>query len=99
MYNKFSGDDNICLQQPVADSQVDIFSKTVKWEELAPLPVGHNSHTTVLLGGNVYVGGGFEGSSVKDYQFSYRLDVYNLTTITSHKFLSICYIDQIEYCT
>ena len=41
----------------------------------------------------------FEGSSVKDYQFSYRLDVYNLTTITSHKFLSICYIDQIEYCT
>ena len=98
MYNKFSDDDNIkfCLQQPVADSQVDIFSKTVKWEELAPLPVGRTAHIAVLLGGNVYVGGGFEGSSVNDYQFSYRLDVYNLTTITSHKFQSICYIDQIE---
>ena len=80
MYNKFSGDDNICLQQPVADSQVDIFSKTVKWKELAPLPVGHNGHTAVLLGGSVYVGGGFVGRSINDYQDSYRLDVYNLTT-------------------
>ena len=80
MYNKFSDDDNICLQQPVADSQVDIFSKTVKWEELAPLPVGHNAHTAVLLGGNVYVGGGFEGRSSNVNQDSYRLDVYNLTT-------------------
>ena len=80
MYNKFSDDDNICLQQPVADSQVDIFSKTVKWEELAPLPVGRNAHTAVLLGGSVYVGGGFEGRSINDYQDSYRLDVYNLTT-------------------
>ena len=79
MYNKFS-DDDICLQQPVADSQVDIFRKTVKWKELAPLPVGRSSHTAVLLGGNVYVGGGFEGTSSNDYQFSYRLDVYNLTT-------------------
>ena len=68
MYNKFSDDDNICLQQPVADSQVDIFSKTVKWKELAPLPVGCNGYTAVLLGGVVY------------YQDSYRLDVYNLTT-------------------
>ena len=80
MYNKFSGDDNICLQQPVADSQVDIFSKTVKWEELAPLPVGRKVHTAVLLGGVVYVGGGFEGRSINDGQNSYRLDVYNLTT-------------------
>ena len=80
MYNKFSDDDNICLQQPVADSQVDIFSKTVKWEELAPLSVGHSMHTAVLLGGNVYVGGGYEGRSTDDDWDSYRLDVYNLTT-------------------
>ena len=80
MYKKFSGDDNICLQQPEADSQVDIINKTVKWEELAPLPVGHSAHTAVLLGGNVYVGGGFEGRGVDDFQDSYRLDVYNLTT-------------------
>ena len=80
MCNKFSDDDNICLQQPVADSQVEIFSKTVKWEELAPLPVGCNGHTAVLLGGNVYVGGGYEGRSIHDYQNSYRLDVYNFTT-------------------
>ena len=80
MYNKFSDDDNICLQQPVADSQVDIFSKTVKWEELAPLPVGRKGHTAVLLGGNVYVGGGFEVTSINDKKDSYRLDVYNLTT-------------------
>ena len=52
----------------MADSQVDIFSKTVKWKELAPLPVGCNGYTAVLLGGVVY------------YQDSYRLDVYNLTT-------------------
>ena len=80
MYNKFSDDDNICLQQPVADSQVDIFSKTVKWEELAPLPVGRSIHTAVLLSGSVYVGGGFEGRSIDNKQGSYRLDVYNLTT-------------------
>ena len=52
----------------MADSQVDIFSKTVKWKELPPLPVGCNGYTAVLLGGVVY------------YQDSYRLDVYNLTT-------------------
>ena len=80
MYNKFSDDDNICLQQPVADPQVDIFKKTVKWKELAPLPVGHIGHTAVLLGRNVYVGGGFEGRSTDDNQDSYRLDVYNLNT-------------------
>ena len=78
-------DDNICLQQPVddspvADSQVDIFSKTVKWEELAPLPIGRSAHTAVLLGGNVYVGGGIEGRSSNKFENSYRLDVYNLTT-------------------
>ena len=68
MYNKFSDDDNICLQQLVADSKGDIFSKTVKWEELAPLPVGRTAHTAVLLGGSVYVeiGGGIEGRSNND---------------------------------
>ena len=71
---------NICLQQPVADTQVDIFNETVKWEELAPLPVCRNAHTAVLLGGSVYVGGGYEGRSSNDNQYSYRLDVYNLTT-------------------
>ena len=64
------------LQQPMADSQVDIFRKTVKWKELAPLPVGRSVHTAVLLSGNVYVGGGYEGS----FEESFRLDVYNLTT-------------------
>ena len=70
------------IQQPVhvVDSQVNIFKNTVKWEELAPLPVCHNTHTAVLLGGNVYVGGGLEGNSFNDHQDSYRLDVYNLTT-------------------
>jgi len=79
LYNKFS-DDNICLQQPVADSQVNIFSKAVKWEELAPLPVCHTAHTAVLLGGSVYVGGGSKGISSNDHQNCYRLDIYNLTT-------------------
>ena len=78
MYNKFN-DDDIYLQESVADSQVDIFRKTVKWKELAPLPVGRSAHTAVLLGGVVYVGGGLEGSS-NDRQDSFRLDVYNLTT-------------------
>ena len=64
----------------MADPQVDIFKKTVKWKELAPLPVGLDVHTAVLLGGNVYVGGGFEGRSLDDYWDSYRLDVYNLST-------------------
>ena len=70
MYNKFSDDDDICLQQLVADSQVDIFSKTVKWEELDPLPVGHNMHTAMLLSGSVYVEGGFGGRSNNDQQLT-----------------------------
>ena len=64
----------------MADSQVDIFRKTVKWEQLAPLPVSRTAHTAVLLGGNVYVGGGYEGRSVNNHRHSYRLEVYNLTT-------------------
>ena len=64
----------------MADSQVDIFSKTVRWDKLASLPVGRSTHIAVLLGGVVYVGGGVEGSSNDNYQYSYRLDVYNVTT-------------------
>ena len=59
---------------------MDIITKTVKWKELAPLPLGCAGHTAVLLGGNVYVGGGYERTSTDDRQNSYRLDVYNLTT-------------------
>ena len=65
----------VLFQQP----QVDIFEKTVKWKELAPLPVCGAAHTAVLLGGKVYVGGGSEGAD-DDKEDSYRLDVYNLTT-------------------
>ena len=64
----------------MAESQVDIFAKTVKWEELAPLPVCRAGHIAVLLGGVVYVAGGFEGTSKIDRQDCYRLDVYNLAT-------------------
>ena len=54
--------------------------QTVKWKELAPLPVGHLSHTAVLLGRVLYVGGGYEGASIEHDRYSYRLDVFNLTT-------------------
>ena len=64
----------------MADSQVDIFTKAIKWKELATLPVGHYGHTAVLLGRVFYVGGGYEGTSIFNQQDSYRLDVYNLTT-------------------
>ena len=64
----------------MADSQVDIFTKTVKWKELAFLPVCRSAHTAVLLGGNVYVGGGYEGRNDNFRQDCNRLDVYNLTT-------------------
>ena len=57
-----------------------MYRKTVNWKELAPLPVGRSAHTAVLLDGNIYVGGGSEGKSIKDKQSSYSLDVYNLTT-------------------
>ena len=49
-------------------------------QELAPQPVGRDVHTAVLLGGNIYVGGGYEGRSLDDDEDSFRLDVYNLTT-------------------
>ena len=57
---------------------MNIFTKTVKWNILAPLPVGRAAHTAVLFGGVVYVGGGFEGRNFDRH--SYRLDVFNLTT-------------------
>ena len=50
----------------MADSQEDIFSKTVKWEGLAPLPVCCNAYTAVLLGRVVYVGG-LEGRNIYDH--------------------------------
>ena len=59
---------------------MDIFSETVKWKELAPLPVCRTAHTAVLLKGNIYVGGGLEGTNSNDQVNSCRLDVYNLTT-------------------
>ena len=59
---------------------MDIFKKAVNWKELAPLPVGRTAHTAVLLGGNIYVGGGSEGKSNYDFQYCYRLDAYDLTT-------------------
>ena len=68
------------LQQPVADSQVDIFTKTIKWKELAPLPVCRYGYTAVLLGGVVYVGGGYEVTNDNNQYSSDRLDVYNITT-------------------
>ena len=79
-YNKFS-DGSICLQQVVADPQMDILStKMEKWTELAPVPVCCTAHTAVLLDGNFYIGSGSKGISNDDFQSSYRLDVYNLTT-------------------
>ena len=59
---------------------MDIFNKTIQWRELAPLPVCRSVHTAVLLGGVVYVGGGYEGNNVDDDKECYRLDVYNVTT-------------------
>ena len=59
---------------------MDILAKAIKWEELASLPECRSAHTAVLLGGSVFVGGGIEGTSIDNNKFSYRLDVYNLTT-------------------
>ena len=63
----------------IGDSQVDIYRKAVSWKKLASSPVRYGTHTAVLLGRDVFVGGGYvyEGGDIKD---SYRLDVYNLTT-------------------
>ena len=53
---------------------------SVKWEVVAPLPVGRISCIVLLLHGSVYVGSGYEGRSVNDDQDCCRLDVYNLST-------------------
>ena len=68
------------LQQPVADSQVDSFRETIKWEELASLLQGRKGDTAVLLDGLVYVGGGYDTGTNDDYGESYKLDIHNLTT-------------------
>ena len=52
----------------------------VKWNEIAPLPVGRSAHTAVLLHGSVYVGGGAEGTGIRDYKHSFHVNVYNLST-------------------
>ena len=45
------------------------------------MPVCHEAHIAVLLGRDVFVGGGYEGQeNIKD---CYRLDIYNLTILTS----------------
>jgi len=44
---------------------------SVKWKEVAPLPVGVTAHTAVLLQGSVYVGEGYEGSCDDDLEYSY----------------------------
>ena len=64
----------------MTDSSVDIFTKTIKWKKLAPLPLGCVAQTAVLLGRDIFVGGGPKGASSDDNQLNYRLDVYNLTT-------------------
>ena len=51
----------------------------VRWEEVAPLPMGRSAHTAVLLQGSVYVGSGYEGPSDKKRKDCYRLDIYNLS--------------------
>ena len=63
----------------MTDSQVDLFRQVVKWKELAPLPVCRLACHAVLLGGNVYVGGGYERTNT-GYKRCYRLDVYNVAT-------------------
>jgi len=67
--------------QPLMDIS-DILSSPLKakWEVSVPLPVGRNACTAVSLHGSVYVGSGLEGNSAYEYQISYRLDVYNLST-------------------
>ena len=70
------------LQQPVADSQVDSFRETIKWEELASLSQGRKGDIAILLDGLVYVGGGYDTGTNDDCGESYKLDIcmYNLTT-------------------
>ena len=54
----------------MVDSQVDIFRKSVKWEQITPIPVCHNGHTTVLLGGCIYIGGGSFSITAQYHNFA-----------------------------
>ncbi|XP_065904287.1 kelch-like protein 15 isoform X2 [Dysidea avara] len=68
--------------QKPAFGTLDIFGKVAKvqWQDKASLPISRSSCIAVELNGSVYVGSGFEGKSAYDYQFCYRIDVYNLST-------------------
>ena len=58
---------------------MDDFRKTMKWEELTPLPVYRSACYAASLGGCIYVGSGFEGKNLEYSKKSYRLDVYNIS--------------------
>ena len=69
------------MQCSIANLQLDILKKTVKWEKLAPLPISRNGHTAVLVKGVIlYVGGDIEAANSNDHRICCRIDVYNLTT-------------------
>ena len=57
----------------------DLFSGPVniKWEEVAPAPVGRSNHTAVWLNGLVYVGGGIESGYKSSYMINYYDPVNN----------------------
>ena len=59
---------------------MDLFNSSIsiKWKEVAPLPVCCTAAIAVVLLGSVYVGSGREGKH--EVVESYRLDVYNLVT-------------------
>ena len=49
----------------------------IKWEEGVPAPVRRAYHTSVLLEGKVYIGGGFDGRIGTTFGTdSYRIDIY-----------------------
>ena len=63
----------------MADSQKDVLSKRVKWEELAPLPAHRSACYAVLLDGVVYVGSGYEKHAMsKQIKLCNRLDMYDV---------------------
>ena len=50
----------------------------IKWEEVAPAPLGCGGHTAVWLNGLVYVGGGREGEVGRQYgSLSYNINCYD----------------------
>ena len=52
----------------------------VNWEKIPSLPVGRSSCDAVLLNGLIYVGGGFEGKSVKNNKDCCKLDIFDIST-------------------